>query len=44
MNPLEPGAGDRPRRLGDADAVAPTVERAARAMRAFIDQRIAWWG
>jgi hypothetical protein len=42
MNPLEPGAGDRPRRLGDADA--PTVEGAARAMRAFIDQRIAWSG
>lgn len=32
------------RRLGAADAVAPTVEGVARAMRAFIDQRVAWWG
>jgi len=32
------------RRLGAADAEAPTVEQAARAMRAFIDGRVAWWG
>ena len=32
------------RRLGPADTEAPTVEGAARAMRQFIDQRVAWWG
>jgi hypothetical protein len=42
MNPLEPGAGDRPRRLGDADA--PTVASTARATREFLDRRVAWWG
>ena len=32
------------RRLGPADAEAPTVERAVGAMRAFIDSRVKWWG
>jgi hypothetical protein len=32
------------RRRGPEDAEAPTVEGTARAMRAFIDQRVAWWG
>ncbi len=32
------------RRLGIEDAEAPTVEEAAKAMRAFIDQCVAWWG
>ena len=31
------------RRLGATDAEAPTVEGVARAMRDFIDQRVAWW-
>ena len=30
-------------RLGPTDAEAPTVEGAARAMRDFIDRRVAWW-
>ena len=36
-------ATDQLRRLGPADAEAPTIEGAARAMREFIDQRVAWW-
>jgi hypothetical protein len=32
------------RRHGPADTEAPTVEGAARAMRAFIDSRVKWWG
>jgi hypothetical protein len=32
------------RRVGPADGQPPTVEKAAKAMRKFIDQRVAWWG
>jgi hypothetical protein len=32
------------RRCGDEAAEAPTAETAAKAMREFIDHRIAWWG
>jgi hypothetical protein len=32
------------RRLGPPGAQPPTVEGAAKAMRDFIDQRVAWWG
>jgi hypothetical protein len=31
------------RRYGPEGAAIPTVEEAARAMRDFIDQRVAWW-
>jgi hypothetical protein len=32
------------RELGRVDAEAPTVEAATRALREFLDQRVAWWG
>jgi hypothetical protein len=32
------------KRLGPGDAAAPTVEGALTAMRAFLDQRVEWWG
>jgi hypothetical protein len=30
--------------LGPGDAAVPTVEGALKAMRAFLEQRVAWWG
>jgi hypothetical protein len=32
------------KRLGPGDAAAPTVEGALKAMHAFLDQRVEWWG
>jgi hypothetical protein len=31
------------RRLGMGDAEVPSVQRSLQAMRAVIDQRVAWW-
>ena len=31
------------RRLGAGDAKVPTIEGSFQAMRAVIDQRVAWW-